>query len=308
MAKERHAGKERYAFECRKCREPSKTTGTIVPGTPDETVPPSSEVPDRAERSHRVRRGKRRHPTEDHKETRRRRKKTIRENRRAERTKHKPLKTRKVVTWNLQGISTRNQNCSRLRSAVEHARQQKWKAVMISEIRLEQEGIIWLGDKPNQAIVIHSQECGVLLLGDLLEEWIASGQQKSFSERVTAVQIGRLRLIATYQPLWSKGPEEIKKFRKDLENELARTPKESVPILGGDWNAQQVGRGSQRQGISGKYGLKTETNEAGENLLDWFKEHQLQHVNSYFPIRSRGTWFNQMHRRWYELATKWSVG
>ncbi|XP_063722275.1 uncharacterized protein LOC134848689 [Symsagittifera roscoffensis] len=166
---------------------------------------------------------------------------------------------------------------------------------MISEIRSEQEGIIWLGDKPNQAVVIHSQKCGVLLLGDLLEDWIASGQQKSFSERVTAVQIGRLRLIATYQPLWSKGPEEIEKFRKDLENELARTPKESVPILGGDWNAQ-VGRGSQRQGISGKYGLKTETNEAGESLLDWCEEHQLQHVNSYFPIRSRGTWFNQMHR------------
>ena len=85
-----------------------------------------------------------------------------------------------------------------------------------------------------------------------------------------------------------------------MENELARTPKESVPILGGDWNAQ-VGRGSQRQGISGKYGLKTETIEAGESLLDWCEEHQLQHVNSYFSIRSRGTWFNQMHRPWYEL-------
>ena len=171
---------------------------------------------------------------------------------------------------------------------------------MISEIRSEQEGIKWLGDKPNQAVVIHSQKCGVLLLGDILKEWIASGQQKNFSERVTAVQIGRLRLIPTYQPLWSKGPEEIEKFRKDLENKLARTPKESVPILGGDWNAQ-VGRGSQRQGIRGKYGLKTETKEAGESLLDWCEEHQLQHANSYFPIRSRGTWFNQMHRRWYEL-------
>ena len=204
------------------------------------------------------------------------------------------------MTWNLQGISTRDQNRSRLRRAVEHARQQKWKAVIISEIRSGQEGIIWLGDKPNQAVVIHSQKCGVLLLGDILEEWIASGQQKSFSERGTAGQIGRFRLIATYQPLWSKGPEEIEKFKKDLENELARTPKESVPILGGDWNAQ-VGRGSQRQGISGKYGLKTESNEAGESLLDWCKEHQLQHVNSYFTIRSRGTWFNQMDRRWYEL-------
>ena len=149
------AGKERYAFECRQCREPSKTTGTIVPGTPNKTVPPSSEVPDRAEGSHRVRKGKQRHPTEDHKETPRRRKKTIRENRRAERTKHKPQKTRRIVTWNLQGISTRDQNRSRLRRAVEHARLQKWKAVMISKIRSGQEGIIWLGDKPNQAVVIH---------------------------------------------------------------------------------------------------------------------------------------------------------
>ena len=99
------AGKERYAFECRKCREPSKTTGTIVPGTPDETVPPSSEFSVRAERSHRVRKVKQRHPTEDHKETHRRQKKTIQENRRAERTKHKPQKTRRIVTWNLQGIS-----------------------------------------------------------------------------------------------------------------------------------------------------------------------------------------------------------
>ena len=114
------------------------------------------------------------------------------------------------------------------------------------------------------------------------------------------MQIGRIRLIASYPPLWSKGPEENDKFRKDLENELVRNPKESVPILGGDSNAQ-VRRGSQTQGISGKYGLKTETNEAGESLLDWCKQYQLQHVNSCFPIRSRGTWFNQMHRRWYEL-------
>ena len=87
-------------------------------------------------------------------------------------------------------------------------------------MRSEQEGIIWLGDKPKQAVVIHSQNCEILLLGDILEEWIASVHQKRFSERVTAVQIGRISLIATYQTLWSKGPEEIDIFRKDLENEL----------------------------------------------------------------------------------------
>ena len=229
------AGKERYAFECRKCREPSKTTGTIVPGTPDENVTPSPEVPDRAERYHRVRRGKRRHPTEDHKETRRRRKKTIRENRRAERTKHK--------LQEIKGISTRDQNRSRLRRAVEHARQQKWRAVMISEIRSEQEGIKWLRDKPNQAVVIHSQKCGVLLLGDLLEEWIASGQQKSFSERVTAVQIGRLRLIATYQPLWSKGPEEIQSSGKIWKMSLHVLQKRVYPY----WEA--IGTRKLEEGV-----------------------------------------------------------
>ena len=125
--------------------------------------PPSSEIPDRAERSHRVSRGKRSYPTKYHKETRRRRKKTILENQRAERTKLKPQKTRRIVTWNRQSISTTDQNRNRLRRAVELARQQKWKAVLISEIRSEQEGITWLGDKPNQAVVIHSEKCGVLL-------------------------------------------------------------------------------------------------------------------------------------------------
>ena len=80
------------------------------------------------------------------------------------------------MTWNLQGISTRDQNRNRLRRAVEVARQQKRKAVLIFEICSEQEGIIWLEDKPNHAVAIYSHKCGVLLLGDILEEWIASGQ------------------------------------------------------------------------------------------------------------------------------------
>ena len=80
------------------------------------------------------------------------------------------------MTWNLQGISNRDQNRNRLRRAVEVARQQKRKAVLIFEIRSEQEGIIWLVDKPNHAVAIHSQKCGVLLLGDILEDWITSGQ------------------------------------------------------------------------------------------------------------------------------------
>ena len=85
-----------------------------------------------------------------------------------------------------------------------------------------------------------------------------------------------------------------------MENELARTPKEVTLIIGGDFNSY-VGRQSQRDGVCGKYGLSTRTGEAGSSLLDWCEENNLQRVNTFYHMRKKGTWFNQMHKKWYEL-------
>ena len=83
--------------------------------------------------------------------------------------------------------------------------------------------------------------------------------------------------------LWSNGEKGTENVRKDLENELARTPKEVTLIIGGDFNSH-VGRQSQRDGVFGKYGLSTRTGEAGSSLLDWCEENNLQHVNTFYRL------------------------
>jgi hypothetical protein len=85
-----------------------------------------------------------------------------------------------------------------------------------------------------------------------------------------------------------------------MEQQLAFSPNKEVLIIGGDFNAQ-IGRGSNREGVCGKFGLTTSTNEAGEELLDWCEENGLAYANSFSSHRNRGTWFHRVLRRWYEL-------
>ena len=222
--------RERFAFECSSCNH------LIAEATAqDETpCPPGVEleantpvIPEKRRKT----RGKRR-ATDDLKTARRERRKKKRKKKKKDREEPK-MKGWRIVTWNLQSISARDQNRNRLRRAVEHERRKKWNVVMFSEIRSEQEGVIWFGEQSDLAAVIHSQNCGILQPGDALEDWINCGQQKNFSEHVTAI-VEKLRLISTYQILRTNGPEGIDRFRKDLENQLARIPKDTTSILGGD--------------------------------------------------------------------------
>ena len=109
-----------------------------------------------------------------------------------------------------------------------------------------------------------------------------------------------MKITAVYQPLWSNGREGVERYREEIEEELAGRSREEVLIIGGDHNAQ-IGRGEEMEGVKGKYGLHTPTNEAGHHLLEWCQEQGLSYVNSFFSHRKRGTWYNMAHRRWYEL-------
>ena len=70
-------------------------------------------------------------------------------------------------------------------------------------------------------------------------------------------------------------------------------------MIGGDFNAN-VGRNSEREGVYGRYGLGR-ANEAGIDLIDWCEENGLAYVNCFMRHKRRGTWFNMMYGRWYEL-------
>ena len=69
-------------------------------------------------------------------------------------------------------------------------------------------------------------------------------------------------------------------------------------MIGGDWNAH-VGANEEKP-VCGKFGLR-ESNEQGRDWINWLAENDLTYVNSYYCHKSRGTWFSQIHRRWYEL-------
>ena len=70
-------------------------------------------------------------------------------------------------------------------------------------------------------------------------------------------------------------------------------------LIEGDWNAN-VGRGSARNGVCGDFGVGR-MNDAGRDLIEWCEGNGLAYENSFVRHAERGTLFNRMYGRWYEL-------
>ena len=62
-------------------------------------------------------------------------------------------------------------------------------------------------------------------------------------------------------------------------------PEEHNP---GEWWRPQVasGRGTQRNGVSEKFGLRMAANEAGEDLLQWCEANSMALVNSFMKLET----------------------
>ena len=204
-----------------------------------------------------------------------------------------------IVTWNLQGVSLRERNRARLKRAIKYTEKKGWEMVLISELRAEQEGVLWFGEGSRQVALIHSRRTGVILRGKALRRWIEDKERRRHTERTTSVIIGNMRLVAVYQPVWSNGREAVEQYRTEVESQIASSPANEVLVVGGDHNAH-VGSGSERHRVCGRYGIGN-TNQAGEDLLNWCEENDLAHVNSFHQHGNRGTWYNRSWRRWYEL-------
>ena len=55
-----------------------------------------------------------------------------------------------------------------------------------------------------------------------------------------------------------------------------------------------------RNGVCGDFGVRR-MNDAGRDLIEWCKANGLAYENSFVRHAERGTWFNRMYGRWYEL-------
>ena len=63
---------------------------------------------------------------------------------------------------------------------------------------------------------------------------------------------------------------------------------------------RECGKGSARNGVCGEYGVGR-MNDAGSDLIEWCEANVLAYANSFVRHAERGTWFNRMYGRWYEL-------
>ena len=66
------------------------------------------------------------------------------------------------------------------------------------------------------------------------------------------------------------------------------------------WKA--VGRNNSEDGteLCGRWGPK-HTNEAGGEMMEWMEEINLFMVDSFYQKKNRGTWYHQVHHKWYEM-------
>ena len=51
-----------------------------------------------------------------------------------------------VVTWNVRRLSVRETNRRRMKSVAERVRQEGWEMVLLTELRADEEGVVWLGE------------------------------------------------------------------------------------------------------------------------------------------------------------------
>ena len=55
----------------------------------------------------------------------------------------------------------RETNRRRLRSVAERVRQERWEMVLLTELRADEEGVVWLGEDEDRGVLIHRRKAGL---------------------------------------------------------------------------------------------------------------------------------------------------
>ena len=208
--------------------------------------------------------------------------------------------TLRIVTWNVQRMSVGTNNKRKLRMVAKYAEDNNWDVVLLSEVRADNDGVIWLGENENLTAVVHSEKAAVLLRGHLLRLWCDGGQIANYKERCMTVRLGKFVLVAVYVPVWTGSNDiEIEAVNDQIRIQVLDASRDQVVIVGGDFNAH-VGQGEDRPGVCGVFGLD-QTNTQGRKLLEFCENNHLTHVNGYYNHRRRGTWCHPRSGKWYEL-------
>ena len=180
---------------------------------------------------------------------------------------------------------------------------------MLSEVKAKEEGITWIDTPDITGALIHGNRSAIFLSDKWADEWRHQGSKRWCSERMTCVEVNSIRFISIYNPVWKTHPQEREKLWDDIECQLAGCSSKTKIVIGGDFNASIGGlnRASKENNpldalgdCRGPFGLG-KTNNAGEELTQWLRAHNMCWISSFFNHNRRGTWYNKNHKSWHEI-------
>ena len=140
-------------------------------------------------------------------------------------------------------MTIREHKRRRLRSVCERIQKEGWKVVLLSELKADESG---MGEDEGECVVIRAKKAGIVLRGKALQKW-RKDQRRWFGERLEAVEVGEMHLVAAYQPMWGIDEAGMERYRRDLESQVA-IGRNARLVIGGDFNAS-VGMNAGRPGV-----------------------------------------------------------
>ena len=162
-----------------------------------------------------------------------------------------------------------------------------WDAVLLSEVRAEGEGVVWMGQDAGLTVIVHGEKAGIMLRGELLKRWCEGGQKKKMSGRSESVKVDGVVLVSTYMPVSRSVLMEVEEAREVMVEHVRWAEREEILVVGGHVNAHIRG-GGQRPGVCDRFELWN-SNAAGEELLEWMGKNGLCWVNFFFSHKRRGS-------------------
>ena len=137
-----------------------------------------------------------------------------------------------VVVWNVQGMSLRGLWKRKAKSVAKFAGDAGWDVVLLSEVRADGEGVVWMGQDAGLVAIVHGQRAGIMLRGETLKRWCEGGQKKKLSGRCVSVKVDGVVLVSTYMPVSGSAVEEIEEVREVLGEHVRWAEREEILVVG----------------------------------------------------------------------------
>ena len=112
-----------------------------------------------------------------------------------------------MVTWNVQGMSLGQRWKQRARMVADRGRVHAWDAVLLTDVKADKEGVVWMGDEERRVVFVHGEKSAVLLRGEVMKAWVEGGMLKKVSGRHVSVKVKGVVMTASYIQPWVAGRE-----------------------------------------------------------------------------------------------------